>query len=350
MSLKNKNILVTGAAGFIGHGFIERLLKEEEINIVGIDNLNSYYNPLLKQKRIELLYQKNIDKRWKFFKVDLKDTFKVDEIFQKFNPDIVINLAAQAGVRYSLENPQTYIESNLVGFLNILESCRKYDIEHLIYASSSSVYGGNKIMPFNEKHSVDHPLSLYAATKKSNEMLAHSYSHLFQIPSTGLRFFTVYGPLGRPDMAPMIFADSIINSKPINVFNDGNMSRDFTYISDAVEAIFKCCLKKPGPNKSFYENQPEPSTSFAPHRIFNVGSNKPINLLKFIEMLESEIGLKAIKKMQPMQPGDVKSTYADISKIKAWTNFQPKTSFQKGIHLFANWYKVYISSDYYRKP
>ncbi len=349
MSLKNKNILVTGAAGFIGHALIERILKEKEINIIGIDNLNSYYNPLLKQKRIELLHQKNIDKRWKFFKVDLKDNFKVDEIFKKFNPDIVINLAAQAGVRYSLENPKTYIESNLVGFFNILESCRKYDIEHLIYASSSSVYGGNKIMPFNENNSVDHPLSLYAATKKSNEMLAHSYSHLFQIPSTGLRFFTVYGPLGRPDMAPMIFADSIINGKPINVFNDGNMSRDFTYISDAVEAIFKCCLKKPSPNKSFYENPPDPSTSFAPHRIFNVGSNNPINLLKFIEMLESEIGLKAIKKMQPMQPGDVKSTYADISKIRGWANFQPKTSFQKGIHLFANWYKDYISSDYYRK-
>ena len=205
-------------------------------------------------------------------------------------------------------------------------------------------------MPFKENHSVDHPLSLYAATKKSNEMLAHSYSHLFEIPSTGLRFFTVYGPFGRPDMAPMIFADLILNKKPINVFNNGNMSRDFTFISDIVEAIYKCCLKKPLPNSNFYDMEPDPSTSFAPHRIFNVGSNNPINLINFIEKLEAELGVKAIKKMQPMQPGDVQSTFADVSKLNEWINYKPKTSFDRGIHLFSNWYKEYFKSDYYRKP
>nr|WP_036924284.1 SDR family NAD(P)-dependent oxidoreductase [Prochlorococcus marinus] len=350
MNLRGKNILVTGAAGFIGYALAERLLKEGEINIIGIDNLNSYYNPALKKRRIEILNQKDENRLWHFLKVDLKDKNKVNEIFEKYNPHLVVNLAAQAGVRYSLENPDTYLESNLLGFLNILEGCRNFNVEHLIYASSSSVYGGNIIMPYSEDHSVDHPLSLYAATKKSNEMLAHSYSHLFKIPSTGLRFFTVYGPYGRPDMAPMIFADSILNRKPINVFNNGDMSRDFTFISDIVEAIYKCCLKKPISNKSFYDHRPEPSTSFAPHRIFNVGSNNPINLMSFIEKLEDELGISAIKKMRPMQPGDVKSTFADITKLSEWINYHPSTSFNKGIHLFAKWYKDYFKSDYYRKP
>ena len=350
MRLKNKNILVTGSAGFIGYALVERFLKEKEVKIIGIDNINSYYNPLLKQKRIQILNQKDENNLWHFFQVDLKDKIKVNEIFEKYKPNIVVNLAAQAGVRYSLENPETYVESNLLGFLNILEGCRNFNVEHLIYASSSSVYGGNKIMPFKEKHRVDHPLSLYAATKKSNEMLAHSYSHLFEIPSTGLRFFTVYGPFGRPDMAPMIFADLILNKKPINVFNNGNMSRDFTFISDIVEAIYKCCLKIPLPNKNFYDTEPDPSTSFAPHRIFNVGSNNPINLINFIEKLEAELGVKAIKKMQPMQPGDVQSTFADVSKLNEWIDYKPKTSFDRGIHLFANWYKEYFKSDYYRKP
>ena len=350
MSFTNKNILVTGAAGFIGAAFVEKLLKEKNIKVIGIDNINSYYNPLLKQKRIQILNQKDERNLWQFFQVDLKDKIKVNEIFEKYKPNIVVNLAAQAGVRYSLENPDTYVESNLLGFLNILEGCRNFNVEHLIYASSSSVYGGNKIMPFKENHIVDHPLSLYAATKKSNEMLAHSYSHLFEIPSTGLRFFTVYGPFGRPDMAPMIFADLILNKKPINVFNNGNMSRDFTYISDIVEAIYKCCLKIPFADKNFYDKEPEPSTSFAPHRIFNVGSNNPINLINFIEKLEAELGVKAIKKMQPMQPGDVQSTFADVSKLNEWINYKPKTSFDRGIHLFANWYREYFKSDYYRKP
>ena len=349
MKLKNKNILITGAAGFIGAALVERFLKDQ-VKIIGIDNFNDYYNPLLKQKRVENIEQKDKKKLCKIFNINLKDKTNLNQIFEDYKPDIVVNLAAQAGVRYSLKNPDTYIESNLLGFLNILEGCRNFNVEHLIYASSSSVYGGNKIMPFSEDHGVDHPLSLYAATKKSNEMLAHSYSHLFEIPSTGLRFFTVYGPFGRPDMAPMIFADSILNRKPINIFNNGQMSRDFTFISDIVEAIYKCCLKKPMSNKNFYENTPKPSTSFAPHRIFNVGSNNPINLMSFIEKLEGELGISAIKKMKPMQPGDVKSTFADITKLNEWINYHPSTSFDKGIHLFANWYKDYFKSDYYRKP
>ena len=257
-------------------------------------------------------------------------------------------MAAQAGVRYSLENPMSYIESNIVGFLNILEGCRNHKIEHLIYASSSSVYGGNKITPFNESHTVDHPVSLYAATKKSNELLAHSYSHLFQIPMTGLRFFTVYGPMGRPDMAPMIFADAMLRGKSINVFNNGNMSRDFTYIDDVTDAIYKCFLKKPSSNSNFYKNDPEPSTSFAPHRVFNVGSNNPTNLLDFIKLLESSLGVKALKKMRPMQPGDIQSTFADINSLKNWVNFSPKTSLDLGIMKFASWYKEYFNSSYYR--
>ena len=259
-------------------------------------------------------------------------------------------MAAQAGVRYSLENPMSYIDSNIVGFLNILEGCRKYKIEHLIYASSSSVYGGNKITPFNESHSVDHPISLYAATKKSNEILAHSYSHLFHIPMTGLRFFTVYGPMGRPDMAPMIFADAMLRGQAINVFNNGNMSRDFTYIDDVIDAIYKCFLKTSYSNVQFYENEPEPSTSFAPHRIFNVGSNNPTNLLNFIEILESSLGVKAVKEMKPIPPGDIQVTFADIKRLKKWVNFVPKTSLNAGISKFALWYKEYFSSSYYQKP
>ena len=347
MVLENHKIFVTGAAGFIGFGTVKRLLSEN-VEVIGIDNMNDYYNPLLKQKRIEIIKEFDKKKSFKFLRVNLEDTKKIDQIFQEFKPNIVINLAAQAGVRHSLKNPMSYIESNILGFLNILEGCRNYKIEHLIYASSSSVYGGNKIIPFNETHSVDHPVSLYAATKKSNEMLAHSYSHLFQIPMTGLRFFTVYGPMGRPDMAPMIFADAILRGQPINVFNHGDMSRDFTYIDDVVDAIYKCCLKTSSPNINFYDHKPEPSSSFAPYKIFNVGSNNPTNLLNFIKLLEDSLGVKAIKKMKPMQPGDVKSTYADIDMLKDWINFSPKTSLNSGILKFALWYREYFNSDYYQ--
>jgi len=349
MSLANKKIIVTGAAGFIGSGIVNKLLSES-IEVLGIDNINNYYNPFLKERRIEAI--KEIEKKnlWSFYKVNLEDTQKIDKIFKEYKPDIVINLAAQAGVRYSIEKPMDYIESNIVGFLNILEGCRNYKVEHLIYASSSSVYGGNKFTPFKECTSVDHPVSLYAATKKSNEILAHSYSHLFQIPMTGLRFFTVYGPMGRPDMAPMIFADAILRGQSIDVFNNGEMSRDFTYIDDVIDAIYKCCLKTPYPNIHFYETKPDPSTSFAPHRIFNVGSCNPTNLLDFIELLESSLGSKAIKKMKPMQPGDIKATFADIDRLKNWVNFTPKTSLKSGLMKFALWYKEYFHSSYYQEP
>ena len=349
MSLIKKKILITGAAGFIGSKIVRRLLSEG-VEVFGMDNLNNYYNPLLKKRRIKNIEEINQNHLWSFYQENLEDSKKLDEIFKKHEPHIVINLAAQAGVRYSIENPMSYVQSNLVGFLNILEGCRNYKVEHLIYASSSSVYGGNKIIPFSESNSVDHPVSLYAATKKSNEILAHSYSHLFQIPMTGLRFFTVYGPMGRPDMAPMIFADAMLRGQPIDVFNNGEMSRDFTYIDDVVDAIYKCCLKTPYPNVSFHEERPEPSTSFAPHRIFNVGNNNPTNLLDFIELLESSLGVRAIKKMKPMQPGDVKSTFADIDRLKEWVNFIPKTSINEGISKFASWYKEYFNSSYYQAP
>ena len=349
MTLKKKTILVTGAAGFIGSAISKKLLSES-YKVIGIDNINSYYNPSLKQQRIKTIEHTDQNNCWQFIKVNLENEKKIDQIFEEHQPNIVVNLAAQAGVRYSLESPMSYINSNIVGFLNILEGCRNYKIKHLIYASSSSVYGGNKITPFRESHSVDHPISLYAATKKSNEMLAHSYSHLFQIPMTGLRFFTVYGPMGRPDMAPMIFADAMLKGQAINVFNDGNMSRDFTYIDDVVDAIYKCCLKTPYSNVHFYENEPEPSTSFAPHRIFNVASNNPTNLLNFIELLESSLGVKAVKKMKPMQPGDIQTTFADINRLENWASFSPKVSLHSGILKFALWYKEYFNSSYYQSP
>ena len=349
MPLNKKIILVTGAAGFIGSAVSEKLLSENN-KVIGIDSINDYYNPLLKQKRIKNIEENFQNNCWEFQRVNLENGKIIDQIFEEYKPNIVINLAAQAGVRYSLENPMSYIDSNIVGFLNILEGCRKYKIEHLIYASSSSVYGGNKITPFNESHSVDHPISLYAATKKSNEILAHSYSHLFHIPMTGLRFFTVYGPMGRPDMAPMIFADAMLRGQAINVFNNGNMSRDFTYIDDVIDAIYKCFLKTSYSNVHFYEHKPEPSTSFAPHRIFNVGSNNPTNLLNFIEILESSLGVKAVKEMKPITPGDIQVTFADIKRLKKWVNFVPKTSLNVGISKFALWYKEYFSSSYYQKP
>ena len=341
-------ILVTGAAGFIGSHLCMKLINNG-IKVIGIDNFNSYYNPLLKEKRIEIIEDINQNNLWNFYKVNLENTEKIDEIFKKHKPNIVINLAAQAGVRYSIDNPMSYVESNLVGFLNILQGCRNTKVDHLIYASSSSVYGGNKITPFDESTSADHPVSLYAATKKSNEVLAHSYSHLFQIPMTGLRLFTVYGPMGRPDMAPMIFADAILRGQPINVFNNGNMSRDFTYVDDVIDAIYKCCFKTPYSNVHFHETKPEPSSSFAPHRIFDVGSNNPTNLLSFIDILESALGVKAIKEMKPMQLGDVEATFADIGRLKKWINFSPKTSLTEGIMKFASWYKEYFNSPYYQK-
>ncbi len=337
MSKSKLTYLVTGAAGFIGSALIIKLLKKGE-TVIGIDNLNTYYDQSLKNSRLENINKisESINSDWKFYKCDLEDLGELIKIGRKHKIKIVINLAAQAGVRYSLENPNAYVRSNLVGFANILEFCKLFDVENFIYASSSSVYGGNKDLPFKEENNVDKPISFYAATKKSNELMAYAYSHLFKIPSIGLRFFTVYGPWGRPDMAAMIFTKAILNKEKINVFNQGKMQRDFTYIDDIVEGIIGCCLKPIKISKN------EGALS-APHEIFNIGNNQPINLISFIEMLEEELGKKAIKKFLPLQPGDVISTHADQSKLKNWIDFTPKTSLKIGIKKFVQWYKEYYS-------
>ncbi len=341
-----RTIIVTGAAGFIGAALVERLLRMDEV-VVGIDNINSYYSKSLKLKRIKLIdeFAEASKKRlnWHFYKNDLKKIDDIKLIFSKFKPDIVVNLAAQAGVRYSLYNPKQYIESNILGFFNILEMCREFKVKHLIYASSSSVYGANKLLPFKEKDPVNHPISLYAATKRSNELMAHSYSHLYNFAATGLRFFTVYGPWGRPDMAPMIFSKAIVRKEPINLFNEGDMKRDFTFIDDAVEAIVRCSNKLTMPDKNFDRYNPNPCTSFSPHRIFNVGNNKAVNLLYFLELLEKVLGEKAIIKKMEMQPGDVQETLCDSRNLRNWIGFSPNTSIEKGVEIFAKWYLDYNS-------
>ena len=338
-----KNILVTGAAGFIGAAISKRLIEKGE-NVIGIDNINEYYDVNLKKERIKLINNaaSKSNRKWNFFNFSIEEKSKLNDISDIFSPDIVINLAAQAGVRYSIENPDQYLNTNLVGFGNILEICRKHCVENFIYASSSSVYGGNKKLPFKESDSVDHPISLYAATKKANEVMAHSYSHLFQIPSIGLRFFTVYGPWGRPDMAPMIFAKSILQQLPIKVFNNGNMFRYYTYIDDVIDAIESCCYKPAIKNSKFNFLDPNPENSFAPHMIFNVGSNRPISLLEFIEILENELGVVAQKEFKPIQPGDVERTWANIDNLNSWIDYKPRIEFKKGIRNFANWYKSYF--------
>ena len=338
--MKGKKVLVTGAAGFIGFHTIIKLLEESAV-VYGIDDLNDYYDVELKKARLDFINKKNPLERnnWFFSKVSLENKLTLGKIFDKFDPDIVVHLGAQAGVRYSIDNPSVYINSNLLGFSNILEFSRTAKIENLIYASSSSVYGANQKIPFSELDPVNHPVSLYAATKKSNELMAHVYSHLYNIPSVGLRFFTVYGPWGRPDMAPMIFAKSILENIPIRIFNNGKMSRDFTYISDVVEVIFRCCSKKVEANKNFNKLQPESSSSFAPHRILNVGNGNPVNLLEFIEILESNLGCKAVKSYLPMQPGDVENTYADTTLLEEYTNYKPIICLKKGLKYFSDWYK-----------
>ena len=335
-------IIVTGAAGFIGFHTCLRLLDEGH-NILGIDNINDYYDITLKSSRLleaeKFAKSKNLD--WKFIQASIEDDLTINKIFLDFNPQIVIHLAAQAGVRYSIKNPKKYIHSNITGFFNVIDICRALNVEHFVYASSSSVYGGNKKLPFMELDPVDHPVSLYAATKKSNEIIAHSYSHIYKIPTTGLRFFTVYGPWGRPDMAPMIFANSILNGEPIKVFNNGQMKRDFTYIDDIVEAIIRCAKKPALSCKNFDELHPNPSISNAPFRIFNLGNSQPIELMNFIEILEKELGTKAIKEYSPMQIGDVKETAADNQALKDWINYSPSTPLKLGINKFAKWFKSY---------
>ena len=329
-------VLVTGAAGFIGFSICNKLL-EFGIDVCGLDNLNNYYDPRLKKARLEILTKKGMP----FSKIDLVDAEKVKKAFNSYKPTHVINLAAQAGVRYSLENPHAYINSNIIGFLNILENCKNNSVEHLIYASSSSVYGLNKTFPFSETNNVDHPVSLYAASKKSNEAIAHSYSHIFKLPCTGLRFFTVYGPWGRPDMALYIFTKKILAGEPIDVFGFGKMRRDFTYIDDIVEGISKLLDKKPSGSLDWNGKKPNPSFSSAPWNIFNIGNNKPTELEYFISLIEKNLDKKAIKNYLKMQPGDVEETAADISKLNQITGFVPSTSIEDGIPKFISWYRTF---------
>jgi UDP-glucuronate 4-epimerase len=330
-------ILVTGAAGFIGMHLSKRLL-EQGYEVVGIDNLNDYYDPKLKEARLTELNKYN---HFTFIKLDLVDKEGILELFNKFSFTYVIHLAAQAGVRYSLQNPHAYVDSNLVGFVNILEACRHYPVRHFIYASSSSVYGANQKMPFSTSDNVDHPVSLYAATKKANELMAHTYSHLYGIPTTGLRFFTVYGPWGRPDMAYFSFTKNILEGKPIKVFNHGNMRRDFTYIDDIVEGMVRLLDKPPVSNQNWDRMSPDPSSSYAPYKIYNIGNNQPVKLLDFIETLESLLGVKAKMEFLPMQPGDVEATYADIDDLQKAVGFHPSTSIEDGLRKFIEWYRSY---------
>ncbi len=334
-------ILITGVTGFIGFHLANLLLAKNH-DIVGIDNLNNYYEQSLKKDRLIILEQFN---NFVFYKVDLKDRPAVDQIFETHRPDYVINLAAQAGVRYSISNPYAYVDSNLIGFMNILEACRNYPVKHLLYASSSSVYGGNKAVPFSTNHNVDHPVSLYAATKKANELMAHTYSHLFSIPTTGLRFFTVYGPYGRPDMAYFSFVKDILSGTPIKVFNHGEMKRDFTYVDDIVRSISQLIDKIPIANENWDERVDDLSTSFAPYKIYNIGNNNPIELMRFITILEEQLGIKAEKIFMDMQPGDVLITYADVSDLENDIGFKPSTSIEEGLGKFVEWYKEYYKID-----
>ena len=334
--------LVTGAAGFIGFHTCNHLLKKGEI-VIGIDNINSYYSRKLKLARLEILNSFNSleNQNFKFIKSSIEDQETTLDIFQKYNPINVIHLAAQAGVRYSIENPNAYIQSNLVGFGNILEACRKYPIKHLIYASSSSVYGGNERIPFHENHGVDHPISLYAATKKANELMAHSYSHLYNLSTTGLRFFTVYGPWGRPDMALFLFTKAILNYESIKVFNNGNMQRDFTYIDDVVESIYRLIKKPPKANNFFDKSKIDPSISWAPYKVFNIGNSNSVSLLSYIEAIEESLKIKAIKEFLPLQPGDVPCTSSDNSKLENWINYKPNTTIKDGVSKFVSWYRKF---------
>ena len=332
-----RTVLVTGAAGFIGAALSQRLLQRGD-RVVGLDNLNDYYDPSLKQARLQQIEATAPDGAWRFERLFLEDAQALLALFAEERPQVVLNLAAQAGVRYSLENPAAYIQSNLVGFGNLLEACRHHGTQNLVYASSSSVYGGNRNLPFHERQPVNHPVSLYAASKKANELMAHTYSHLYGLPATGLRFFTVYGPWGRPDMAPMLFARAILAGEPIKVFNHGKMQRDFTYIDDIVEGLVRCCDKPATPNKKFDSLQPDPATAAAPHRIFNIGNSQPTELLRFIEVMEEAFDRKAVKNFQPMQPGDVVATSADTSALENWIGFKPYTNIEDGIKSFAKWY------------
>ena len=333
-------ILVTGAAGFIGAALAEVLCQRGD-NVVGIDNLNDYYDVGLKQARLERLRAHG---NFEFVELDIADSDSLADLFKRRGFERVLNMAAQAGVRYSLQNPAAYVESNLVGFANLLECCRHNGIEHLVYASSSSVYGANEKIPFATSDNVDHPVSLYAATKKSNELMAHSYSHLYRLPATGLRFFTVYGPWGRPDMSPILFADAIMSGKPIPVFNEGRHRRDFTYIDDIVAGVLATLDRIPAGNPDWSGLHPDPSSSTAPWKIYNIGRGQPVELMRYIELMEQALGKTTAREMLPAQPGDVEQTYADIADLTADTGYNPQVSLEQGLPKFAEWYL-----DYYGK-
>jgi UDP-glucuronate 4-epimerase len=335
--VSDKTILVTGAAGFIGFHVAQRLLRDGS-RIVGLDIVNDYYDPELKEARLDVLKR---HPNFTFLKLDLADRAAIKSVFEQYRFPAVIHLAAQAGVRYSLENPHAYIDANIAGFINVLEGCRHNDCKHLLFASSSSVYGANTKLPFSVQDNVDHPISLYAASKKANELMAHSYSHLYSIPATGLRFFTVYGPWGRPDMAMFIFAKAILEGRPIRLFNRGDMRRDFTYVDDVTEAIVRLVGNPPRGNPSWSGDKPDPASSAAPWKIYNIGNNNPEELMHVVSVLEKEFGRAAIKEMMPMQPGDVPATYADVEDLARDVGFKPSTPIEDGIARFAKWYRDY---------
>ena len=335
-------ILVTGAAGFIGAAVSQYLIDRGD-QVVGIDNINDYYDVNLKHARLDEIKSSTAADLFSFIEMGVEERDKMAALFEEHKFDRVVHLAAQAGVRYSLENPNAYVDSNIVGFVNILEGCRHNKVEHLVYASSSSVYGANETMPFSEQHNVDHQVSLYAASKKANELMAHTYSHLYNLPTTGLRFFTVYGPWGRPDMALFKFTKAILEGKTIQVYNYGNHRRDFTYIDDIVEGVIRSLDNVAKPNENWDGSNPDPSTSKAPYKVYNIGAQTPVHLLKFIETLESALGIEAKKELLPMQPGDVPDTYADVSSLVEDTGYQPSTDVETGVKAFVDWYR-----DFYK--
>ncbi|MEM7270822.1 MAG: NAD-dependent epimerase [Pseudomonadota bacterium] len=327
-------VLITGAAGFIGFFLAERLLQAG-VPVAGLDSINDYYDPALKHARLEILRQHD---GFSFIKAELEDSAAISAAFDEHKPDYVVNLAAQAGVRYSIDNPSAYAAANLTGFLNILEGCRRAGVKHLVYASSSSVYGGNKVQPFSVSHGVDHPVSLYAATKKANELMAHSYSHLYALPTTGLRFFTVYGPWGRPDMAYFKFAEKIRAGEPIQIYNNGDMERDFTYVDDIVEGVSRLIPAIATPDEGFDPQNPTPATSWAPYRLYNIGNRRKERLMDMISILERELGQEAVKEFMPMQPGDVQATWADIDDLEQAVGFRPDTPLETGLKRFVEWH------------
>ena len=332
-------ILLTGAAGFIGMTTALRLLERGD-SVIGLDNLNDYYDVDLKLSRLQLLERRA---GFRFIKLDVADRAGIEQAFASHKLDRVVHLAAQAGVRYSLENPHAYVDSNVVGFLNVLEGCRRAEVEHLVYASSSSVYGGNTHLPFSEHDNVDHPVSLYAATKKANELMAHTYSHLYGLPTTGLRFFTVYGPWGRPDMALFLFTKAILEGRPIDVFNEGRMQRDFTYVDDIAEGVIRVMDRCATADPAFDADRPDPATSNSPYRLFNIGNNRPVRLFEFISCIEQALGRKAQMRLLPMQDGDVPATFADIDALGDWTGFAPQTTIEEGVARFISWYRSYYN-------